>query len=343
MTATGSPPPVPAERSHEVWARTIQGALQHAQHIAQQRLSALAESADPVVRKAAQRAREVLEDADAAALTYADALLAKAGAEATPARLSIVTQYECRTQPRGRPPKDREPAHPIHEIVEPEEWPVWIRLLNAQGEPVSGPIWVDDPPAPQAEEAPLPLSFEEHKRRYDAAAKQKQRDEQGMPEVSRGRALAVAMEELRAARADWDQILEGLAGNPASKLLSGHGLPRRLDKAIACVEEASRVEAPGKRGPGRPPGELGKARKVWEARNAEIRADYDANMAFAELETKYGITEESMRVYMKQAGWPMRGTRGPARQKRTATSGPLRPSPGVKPKQPAAKKTGKKR
>lgn len=152
-----------------------------------------------------------------------------------------------------------------------------------------------------------------------------------------------AAEELRAARADWDQILEGLAGNPASKLLSGHGLPRRLDKAIACVEEASRVEAPGKRGPGRPPGELGKARKVWEARNAEIRADYDANMAFAELETKYGITEESMRVYMKQAGWPMRGTRGPARQKRTATSGPLRPSPGVKPKQPAAKKTGKKR
>lgn len=342
MTATGSPS-VPAERSHEVWARTIQGALQHAQHIAQQRLSALAESADPAVRKAAQRAGEVLEDADAAALTYADALLAKAGPEATPARLSIVTQYECRADPRGRR-SARDLAHPLHEIVEPDEWPVWIRLLNSQGEPVSGPIQVNElAPPPQAEDAPIPLSPEEYKRRYDAAAKAKQREEQGTPEVSRGRALTAALEELRAARADWDQILEGLSGNPARAILSGHGLPRRIDKAIACVEEASRSEQSGKRGPGRPPGELGKARRVWEARNAEIRADYDANMAFAELETKYGITEESMRVYMKQAGWPMRGTRGPARQKRTATSGPLRPSPGVKPKQPAAKKTGKKR
>lgn len=304
MTASPVPPP---ERSHEIWARTLEGALSRAQHLCLVEVERLAESKDPSLRNLVQRVRGALEDGDAEGLAYADRLLEKAGPVAAEARRLLVTQYECRADPRGRPSALTPRTYPIHEVIEPEAWPVWVRFLNTSGDPVTGPIWVDEAsPPPQAEDAPIPLSDAEFKRLRATAAKQAERQGADTPPTFRGRAVADALEEIRGARADWDQVVEGLAGNPAAKLLQGHRLPSRLDRALALLGEVAKGDD-GQKRPGRPPGELGKARPIWEARKPEIRKDYDADMPFAELERKYGITEESMRGYMRKEGWPLRG------------------------------------
>ncbi len=339
---TASPPPPVPERSHEIWARTIKGALSQAQHLALLEVDRLAQGHDPMLRHLAQRARVPLEDGDAEGLAYADRLMEKAGPEGATARRQIVTQYECRADPRGRPSALTPRTYPVHQVIEPSEWPVWVRLLNAQGEPVSGPIWVDEvSPPPQAEDAPVPLSDAEFKRLRATAAKQAERQGADTPPTFRGRAVADALEEIRGARADWDQVVEGLAGNPAAKLLQGHRLPSRLDRALALLGEVAKGDD-GQKRPGRPPGELGKARPIWEARKPEIRADYDNGMAFADLETKYGITEESMRGYMRKEGWPLRGKRGPGRAK-AVTAAVVEPVKAAPAKKPATKGKAKKR
>lgn len=315
MTSPPPPPPVPLDRSHEVWASSLKGALSQAQHLALEQLRPLNERDDPALRKVAMRAREALADGDAEGLAYADRLLEKAGPAGADARRLIVTQYECRADPRGRAAKLEPRTFPIHQVIEPDEWPVWVRFQNAQGEPVSGPLWVDEVnPPPQAEDAPTPLSAEEYKRLYDADKKRREREQAGgVAPISRSRPLNDALEDIRGARADWDGIMEGLAGNPAAKLLQGHRLPARLDRALAFLTEVVRGDEGGRR-PGRPAGELSKATPRLEARKDELKRDYDAGVAFADLEEKYGTSHVTIRGFVKKQGWPERGVRQPARR-----------------------------
>lgn len=167
-------------------AKTLRGVLAQPQALAVAAVREALLRAVPDAVRPLQAAEKALLDGDPAAAQRA-LVQAERRARASNVALnevelaqrSVVTGYRYAYSEPGKPGRRAFEVLALGETFEPAGFPVWVELLNASEEQVSGPMFID-PEHPAAVDELVPIRPDDHKRRYNAWMQAKTRRKAGL-------------------------------------------------------------------------------------------------------------------------------------------------------------------